>query len=49
MPSIHGGLDDETYELFEEYLLGDRRFENQSEALEWCVVYTLVNHYGVSP
>ena len=45
MPAIQGGVDYGTYETFIEEMIEGDKFDGQSEALEYCVRYTLSNVY----
>lgn len=41
MPAIHGGADQEVLDALDEEMIENGRFENRSEALEYCLKYTL--------
>lgn len=47
MPAVHGGLSEEELEAFEQYLIEGGPYENQSEAVKFCVRYTLSKKYGL--
>lgn len=47
MPAIHGGLEEEEYEKFQEIIKSDPNFERESDAVRFSVLYTLKNKYGV--
>lgn len=43
MPALQGGTDEEIYELFQEQIV--EKFDSESDALEFCVRYTLNHKY----
>lgn len=46
MPALQGGTDEDTYQKFLENVVSEGRFDSESEALEFCVKYTLFNRYN---
>lgn len=47
MPAVHGGLTDKQLEMFREKMIDGGRFEDQSEAVQYAIVYTLSSKYNV--
>lgn len=47
MPALQGGTDEEIYEAFLDNVVAEGRFDSKSEALEFCVQYTLYNRYDI--
>lgn len=45
MPPINGGTDEETYNTFIETMVENGTFDSESEALEFCVRYTLIHKH----
>lgn len=45
MPSVHGGVTEETKEEIEK-LIEDGVYDNQSELVEFCIEYTLKHKHG---
>jgi len=48
MPAIHGGVSEELEELFYDEMIDNGRFDDQSDAVEHCVEYTLANKYNAT-
>ena len=47
MPPLNGGTDEETYNALHENIVGDGNVDNESEAIDFCVRYTLQHKYGI--
>lgn len=45
MPALQGGTDEDTYETFIEEMVENGHYDSQSDALEFCVKYTLIHKY----
>jgi len=46
MPAIHGGADQEVIDALDEEMVENDRFKDRSEALEYCLQYTLRVKYN---
>lgn len=46
MPALQGGAPQEVVDALNEDMIQNGRFNNTSQALEHCVIYTLSNKYN---
>lgn len=49
MPAIHGGVSDATLEALQDSMVESGDNEDQAEAVEFCIRYTLIQKYGYDP